>query len=209
MAAIKYWVYEAVGGHQLSSFKARKQVIKTHLPTWTITFQSLWRKLSKASFRHMNFLYPFDVCWWHEKQWFSQRKCREHLSNLPSHHDNATHQGISISQPCYEEKCMEWKSYCLNKQISLGLTIHLHIKIILPSRSSVFILHLSPVQSSPKHKSVVQGFQNVMWFSGCCMKQTVNWWWCCLLECRRWRISLAGIFSLWRNTYLRAGNYAR
>ncbi len=38
-----------------------------------------------------------------------QRKCREHLSNLPSHHDNVTHQGISISQPCYEEKCMERK----------------------------------------------------------------------------------------------------
>ncbi len=40
----------------------------------------------------------------HEKQRSSQRKCREHL---PSHHDNAIHQGISISQPCYEEKCMK------------------------------------------------------------------------------------------------------
>ncbi len=40
----------------------------------------------------------------HEKQRSSQRKCREHLSNLPSHRDNATRQGISISQPCYEEK---------------------------------------------------------------------------------------------------------
>ena len=27
----------------------------------------------------------------HEKQRSSQRKCREYLSNLPSHHDNATH----------------------------------------------------------------------------------------------------------------------
>ncbi len=44
----------------------------------------------------------------HEKQRSSQRKCREHLSNLPSHCDNVTHQGISISQPCYEDKCMEW-----------------------------------------------------------------------------------------------------
>ena len=43
----------------------------------------------------------------HEKQGSSQRKCREHLSNLPSHRDNATHQRISISQPCYEEKGME------------------------------------------------------------------------------------------------------
>ena len=43
----------------------------------------------------------------HEKQTSSQRKYREHLSNLPSHHDNVTHQGISISQPCYEEKRME------------------------------------------------------------------------------------------------------
>ncbi len=33
----------------------------------------------------------------------------EHLSNLPSHHDNATHQGISISQSGYEEKCKEWQ----------------------------------------------------------------------------------------------------
>ncbi len=43
----------------------------------------------------------------HDNQRSSQRKCREHLSNLPSHHDNATHQGISISLPYYEEKCME------------------------------------------------------------------------------------------------------
>ena len=32
---------------------------------------------------------------------------REHLSNLPPHHDNAIHKGTSISQPCYEEKCLE------------------------------------------------------------------------------------------------------
>ncbi len=44
---------------------------------------------------------------WHEKHRSSQGKCREHLSNLPAHHDNATHQGISISQPCYEDKCMQ------------------------------------------------------------------------------------------------------
>ena len=31
------------------------------------------------------------------------------LGNLPGHRDNATHRGISISQPCYKEKCMEWK----------------------------------------------------------------------------------------------------
>ncbi len=43
-------------------------------------------------------------------RWSSQRKCREHLSNLASHRDNATHQRISISQPCYEERCMEWKA---------------------------------------------------------------------------------------------------
>ncbi len=43
----------------------------------------------------------------HDKQTSSQRKCREHLRNLPSHHDNVTHQGISISQPCYEDEWME------------------------------------------------------------------------------------------------------
>ena len=43
-----------------------------------------------------------------EKQTSSQRKCKEHLSNLPSHRDNATHQLISISQVCYEKECMEW-----------------------------------------------------------------------------------------------------
>ena len=43
----------------------------------------------------------------HEKLRSSQRKCRELLSNLPSHHDNATHQGILINQRCYKEKCME------------------------------------------------------------------------------------------------------
>ncbi len=46
----------------------------------------------------------------HEKQGSSRRKCREHLSNLPPHRDSVTHQGIFISQPCYEDKCMEWKS---------------------------------------------------------------------------------------------------
>ncbi len=40
----------------------------------------------------------------HEKPRSSQRKCWEHL---PCHHDNVTHQGISSSQPCYGEKCME------------------------------------------------------------------------------------------------------
>ncbi len=34
----------------------------------------------------------------HDKQTSSQRKCRERLSNQASHRDNATHQGISISQ---------------------------------------------------------------------------------------------------------------
>ena len=51
-----------------------------------------------------------DVIIRHEKQTSSQWKCREHLSNLASHHDNVTHQGISISQPCYEEECMECNS---------------------------------------------------------------------------------------------------
>ena len=36
---------------------------------------------------------------------FPRWYCR--VGNLPSHHGSATHQGISISQPCYEEKCME------------------------------------------------------------------------------------------------------
>ena len=39
------------------------------------------------------------------------RKCREHLSNLPSHRCNATHQGIPISQLCYEEKVHGMKIY--------------------------------------------------------------------------------------------------
>ncbi len=43
----------------------------------------------------------------HDKQTSSQIKCREHLSNQPSHRDNVTHQGISISQPCYEDGWME------------------------------------------------------------------------------------------------------
>ncbi len=43
-----------------------------------------------------------------EKQRSLQRKSREHRGTLPSHCDNATHEGISISQPCYEGKCMEW-----------------------------------------------------------------------------------------------------
>ena len=58
-------------------------------------------------FAHSFFSHPNLVRPQHEKQRSSQRKCTKHLSNLPSHHDNATHQGISISQPCYEEKCME------------------------------------------------------------------------------------------------------
>ncbi len=43
----------------------------------------------------------------HDKQTSSQSKCREHLSNQPSHHDNVTHQGISTSQPCYEDEWIE------------------------------------------------------------------------------------------------------
>ncbi len=31
-------------------------------------------------------------------------------TDLSSHLYNATHQGISISQPCCEDKCMEWTS---------------------------------------------------------------------------------------------------
>ncbi len=67
----------------------------------------------------------------HEKQRSSQRKCREHLSNLPSHRDNATHQGISISQPCYEDDCVEWSLHCsweLGKGILLTL-IRIYFRI--------------------------------------------------------------------------------
>ena len=78
----------------------------------------------KLSFSLVKLLWSYKI---HEKQRSSQRKCKEHFSNLPSvtlrggsrvhsslqtatpsHHDNATHQGIFISQPCYEVKCMEW-----------------------------------------------------------------------------------------------------
>ena len=57
-----------------------------------------------------NYMHPF----WclilnHEKQRSSQRKFIEHLGNLPSHRDNVTPQGIFISQPCSEDKCMECK----------------------------------------------------------------------------------------------------
>ncbi len=54
------------------------------------------------------FFVDFHRWSFHDKQTSSQRKCREHLSNQPSHRDNATHQGISISQPCYEDEWMEW-----------------------------------------------------------------------------------------------------
>ncbi len=43
----------------------------------------------------------------HEKQRSSLRKRIEHLGSLPSHHDNETHQGIFISQPCYGDKCVK------------------------------------------------------------------------------------------------------
>ena len=33
---------------------------------------------------------------YHKRQRYSQRKCIEHLSHLPSHHDNATHRGMNI-----------------------------------------------------------------------------------------------------------------
>ncbi len=42
-----------------------------------------------------------------EKQRSAQRKFIEHLGNLPPHRGNVTHQGIFISQPCYEDRCKE------------------------------------------------------------------------------------------------------
>ncbi len=51
----------------------------------------------------------------HDKQTSSQRKCREHLSNQPSHRDNVTHQGIPISQPCYEDEWMD----CMRRKYHL------------------------------------------------------------------------------------------
>ena len=47
------------------------------------------------------------TCVVNAKQRSSQRKCTEHLSNLPSHRDNATYKGIFMRKPDYEEKCME------------------------------------------------------------------------------------------------------
>ena len=44
----------------------------------------------------------------YEKQRSPHRKCIKHLSNLPSHHENAAHQEIFISQSVYGDKCMEW-----------------------------------------------------------------------------------------------------
>ncbi len=76
---------------------------------------------------------------WHEKQRSSQRKYREPLSNLPSHQDNATHQGISISQPCYEDKCMEWYrtiSYNHNPKLLcmiMAYYVHNHHNHLYPS----------------------------------------------------------------------------
>ncbi len=79
-----------------------------------------WRQIAHLSgvvwWRFLNW-HNKAKCWaigkWtfchHEKQISSQIKCREHLSNLPSHHDTATHQGISIGHQCYKEKCMEWE----------------------------------------------------------------------------------------------------
>ena len=60
----------------------------------------------------------------HEKQRSLQRKCKEHLSNQPSHRGNTTHQGVSISQPCHEEKCMEWWGvYSLDKKVYSNLDV--------------------------------------------------------------------------------------
>ncbi len=56
----------------------------------------------------------------HDKQISSQRKCREHLSNQPSQRDNVTHQGISISQPCYEDEWMECIVVCEGGTVSMA-----------------------------------------------------------------------------------------
>ena len=66
---------------------------------------------NSPSFPYIDFTMCLRSTVLHEKQRSSQRKCREHLINLPSHLDNATHQEISISKPCYEEKCMECLSF--------------------------------------------------------------------------------------------------
>ncbi len=77
----------------------------------------------------------------HEKQRFSQRKGREHLSNLPSHHENGTHQGISISQPCYEDTLSPEKRF-LNE-----------FKMFFSNHSNIFLLIISNLFRKGKFQS--------------------------------------------------------
>ncbi len=89
---------------------------------------------------------PFTM---HEKQRSSQGKCVWHLSNLPSHRDNATHQGILISQPVYEDRCME----CL---LTLSTLVLLWCSITLKYLFACFIHRL---QLPPQ---ISQGFDTLL-----------------------------------------------
>ena len=78
------------------------------------------KNLSTRNILFVTTVVNFEILNIHEKQRSSQRKCRKH--------DNATHQGISISQQCYEEKCMEcWCHWFL----ASGHSLHYWTRTIL------------------------------------------------------------------------------
>ncbi len=84
---------------------------------------------TQHSFRRLQWIRQVSRAYKHEKQRSSQRKCREYLSNLPFHCDNVTHQGISISQPYYEEMYMECNVGHMSSDLVRVLHVDLHMCI--------------------------------------------------------------------------------
>ncbi len=64
----------------------------------------------------------FSWSWWYI---YSEKKTWEtEILTDPSHHDNATHQVMFITQPCYVDKCMEcpgWEPFHAFRELSFLL----------------------------------------------------------------------------------------
>ena len=66
----------------------------------------------------------------HNKQRSSQRKCREHLSNLSSYCDNATHQSGNLHQPAMLWGKVEWTTHGMD-YVPIMTMQHIHQGIFI------------------------------------------------------------------------------
>ena len=106
------YALDKTGTHRTASKlnqKRRHKTVQSTAATATLWLlrsnkkYSRWLAFSKTMELHCTYKSPWS---WETQILSSQRKCREHLSNLPPHRDNVTHQVISISHPCYDREAL-------------------------------------------------------------------------------------------------------